>query len=132
MHTLNTSACSFPLEAFLLKHLNQLLAQYPNASSVTVNYRDPDYSVETGGFHPVEIRINQGRLDYITDFSFYGSGHYAELGKEIDFDFEQRIFEHMGQAFSLEAGRELFVIWQGNFISYLKMELFDITLSVEP
>lgn len=132
MQTLEPSACPFPLEPFLLNHLNDLFKSQPEAASITVNYRDPGYSPETGGFHPVEIRVNQGSIQYITDFCFYGMGHMAELGKEIDFDFENQIFEHMGQAFSLEAGRELFELWQGNFINYIQMDVFDTTLAVEP
>jgi len=132
MQTLEPSACPFPLEPFLLNHLNDLFKAHPEATSITVNYRDPDYSSETGGFHPVEIRVEQGCIHYITDFCFYGMGDMAELGKEIDFDFEQQVFEHMGQVFSLAAGRELFELWQCNFISYIQMDVFDITLAAEP
>ena len=37
---------------------------------VILNFRDPDYSAESGGYHPVEICVNsQGRIQYITAYS---------------------------------------------------------------
>jgi hypothetical protein len=50
-------------------------ANTPNA--ITLNFRDPSYSAETGGYHPVEIRLENKselwQIAYITDFSFQGS-----------------------------------------------------------
>ena len=64
---------------------------WPQARAVTMNFRDPDYGPESGGFHPVEIRLqrqgNLWSLVYITDFSYVGMGDYAGIGKEVDFDF---------------------------------------------
>ena len=49
-----------------------------SGNSVTINFRDPTYSAESGGFHPVEIRLerqnNTWHLCYITDFVYVGSG----------------------------------------------------------
>ena len=57
------------------------------SEGVILNFRDPDYSAESGGYHPVEICVDaQGRIQYITDFAYYGQGPYAELDKELDFD----------------------------------------------
>ena len=42
----------------------------PNDGYITLSFRDPTYSSETGGYHPVEILINaDGQVQYITDFS---------------------------------------------------------------
>ncbi len=30
-----------------------------SGDSVTINFRDPTYSAENGGFHPVEIRLER-------------------------------------------------------------------------
>ena len=65
-----------------------------SGDSVTINFRDPTYSAENGGFHPVEIRLerqnNAWHLCYITDFAYVGSGPYVELAKDLDFDFIER------------------------------------------
>ncbi len=31
----------------------------PTPAVLTLNYRDPDYSATTGGYHPVEIRLER-------------------------------------------------------------------------
>ncbi|MDE8810936.1 DUF2787 family protein, partial [Aeromonas hydrophila] len=52
-------------------------------TQLTFNFRNPGYSVEQGGVHPVEIRLIRGLdgwlFDYVTDFSYQGLGHDAEL-----------------------------------------------------
>ncbi|MEN1933506.1 DUF2787 family protein [Escherichia coli] len=51
---------------------------------MVINFRDPDYSAESGGFHPVEMRFirqdNEWYFDYVTDFSYMGRV-YPELEK---------------------------------------------------
>ncbi|WP_427500908.1 DUF2787 family protein [Methylomonas sp. MED-D] len=96
----------------------------------TINFRDPDYSAESGGYHPVEIAVDeQGRILYITDFAYYGSGPYAELDKEIDFDFGYKVFQHMGREFPIERGASLFELWQSNFCDYVERQVFEVSLS---
>lgn len=95
-----------------------------------MNFRDPDYSPETGGYHPVEISINeQGKFLYITDFAYFGVGYFAELDKEIDFDFHIGLMQHMGCEFPLEQGRELFLIWQDNFCHYYRAGVFQVSIT---
>ena len=46
------------LKAICQKALVDLLVQHRMSQpSVTINFRDPNYSAENGGFHPVEIRL---------------------------------------------------------------------------
>ncbi len=49
-----------------------------NLSILTFNFRNPDYSAEAGGVHPVELRLIRELhgwvFDYITDFSYQGMG----------------------------------------------------------
>ncbi len=98
---------------------------------VILNFKDPNYSAETGGYHPVEIAIDAtGKLLYITDFAYYGDGHYAELGKELDFDFSYNLFQQMGRDYPLKEGSELFDIWQCNFCEYVKWGVFEVKHSV--
>jgi hypothetical protein len=98
---------------------------------VILNFRDPNYSAEDGGYHPVEICVNaQGRIQYITDFAYFGQGSYAELGKELDFDFGYGRFQQMGREYPIKQGASLFKIWQSNFCSYYRSQGFSV--SVQP
>ena len=60
-------------------------------TALTFRFNDPNYSATQGGYHPVEIRLVRGLngwlFDTITDFSYQGYGDWAELNKELDFDF---------------------------------------------
>jgi hypothetical protein len=54
----------------------------------------------------------------------------AELGKDIDFDMTANT------AFQLYCGttplidaRDLYSVWQSNFISYVEMEIFTVTVT---
>jgi len=113
------------LKLYLCKH-----AMPANASAVTFNFRDSNYSAESGGFHPVEIRLykDQGlwQWDCITDFAYQGPMGMAELTKELDFNLQK------GSAYSLLTGEltelpahELYQLWESNFLSYEFMGCFD-------
>ena len=102
----------------------------------TFNFRNPGYSAEQGGVHPVEIRLVRGLndwlFDYVTDFSYQGLGQDAELCKELDFNFldEEHSMLGWGPLPGVEA-RELFALWQSNFISYAQLGYFTVTVSGE-
>jgi hypothetical protein len=94
-----------------------------------INFRDPEYSAETGGYHPVEICVNaQGRFLYITDFAYEGDGHYAELCKELDFDFSYGLFQQMGREYPIADSANLFKLWQSNFCSYYQQQIFQVSV----
>ncbi|NOH84673.1 DUF2787 domain-containing protein [Vibrio sp. 03-59-1] len=107
------------------------------SSFLVFNFRDSTYRPEQGGFHPVEIAIVQsanGRwnIEYITDFAYVGS-HYPELERCLDFDFRDQAFfaQYTGwkPIKSSTAARELYQLWEGNFLSYIDMDAYDdITL----
>ena len=103
-------------------------------TQLTFNFRNPGYSVEQGGVHPVEIRLIRGLdgwlFDYVTDFSYQGPGHDAELCKEIDFNFLDGEHTMLGWGpLRLAEARELFDIWQSNFIAYCRLECFSVTVA---
>ncbi len=84
---------------------------------IILNFRDPDYSAESGGYHPVEVMIgSDSTIQYITDLAYVGS-HYPELAKELDWDISANVFGHMGHDYRLEQGKSMFKIWQKNFCS---------------
>lgn len=106
-----------------------------DAESVTINFRDPTYSPESGGFHPVEIRLerqgNKWHFCYITDFAYVGSGPYAELSKELDFDFQSGVFQNLFGVFPIEQATDMYKIWEGNFLYYwLEMSVFETSVSI--
>ena len=127
---INPHGFPLPLSSAFVTLLNKELEQanQTEATGITLNFRDPGYSAESGGFHPVEIRIKaDGTLSYVTDFSYVGLPPFAELAKALDFDAEYRVFQQFGVDYPLEEGRELFAIWQENFCAYYEMEVYTVT-----
>ena len=116
----------------LILILNKEIEQHSEvdtSSGCTLNFRDPDYSAESGGYHPVEIYIDeQGRIQYLTDFTYVGDGHYAELAKELDFDFSYNLFQQMGRDYPIKQGAGLFKIWQANFCDYYQHQVYTVTV----
>jgi len=115
------------LVAIISKELAK--TEVDTTEGVILNFRDPDYSAESGGYHPVEICVNaEGRIQYITDFAYFGQGPYAELDKELDFDFSYGLFQQMGREYPIKQGASLFKIWQSNFCSYYRSQVFSVTV----
>lgn len=132
MHIHCSPSSPLPVSAALIQLLEAILAQSGNfeSSAVTLNFRDSTYSADKGGFHPVEIRIEStGEIAYITDFAYVGRPPFAELAKEIDFDFSLGLFQHFGRDFPTHDGYELYAIWEGNFLDYYNMGVFTVTVT---
>jgi len=127
---IRTDGLPWPIDPRLRHILQEATADVPAGKGAILNFRDPDYSACTGGFHPIEVAISrEGRLMYVTDFAFVGRPPDTELAKEIDFDFELGLFGHFGIDYPMRAGRELFKVWESNFIAYFDMDAY--TVSVE-
>lgn len=129
--TIDRQAFPFPVSVAFVAILENEIANagFQEGSRVIINFRDPNYSQETGGFHPVEISVSSwGKIEYVTDFAFVGIGPFAELAKEIDFDISLGLFQHFGREFPLAAGKELFAIWQENFVAYHRMGVYSVTV----
>ena len=138
-----TDGCVLSVSDQLMTILSsELLAAHPSINptldltAITFNFRDPTYSAELGGYHPVEIRISRCssgfQLDYITDFSFVGSGFSSELAKDIDFDFESGTSEmRYCRPIPISGADDLFRMFQDNFLAYYKMEVFTVELTLE-
>ena len=128
---IDTQTCPLPVSNRLVRIILSELDRVKHllGHMAILNFRDPDYSAERGGFHPVEIMIgSNGRIEYITDFAFCG-GPYPELVKEVDFDFQSGIFGHMGKIYPIESGSELYKLWESNFIEYYQMGVFSVEVS---
>lgn len=137
--TIHQSGLRLPIaQAFsqlLLHELDNSDVDLSTVQAVTLNFRDPLYSAESGGFHPVEIRLfrqdEQWQFDYVTDFSFMGN-YYPELEKELDICWSQGYVYHvmMGDV-DEEEGGALFELWQRNFIQYHKMKCYKVSIQWE-
>lgn len=101
-------------------------------TAVSLLFKDLTYSADHGGYHPVEIRLisrnHEWYFDYITDFSYMGAV-CPELEKEIDFSWSQQyvFLAHVGDL-PVNTGRELFELWQSNFIQYQAMNVYTINV----
>jgi hypothetical protein len=120
-----------PMSPVFTLYIAELLAPHENEKAVTINFRDPNYSVDDGGYHPVEIRLeNEGdgwRFCYITDFCYVGSGYMAELAKDLDFDFDVGVFRNLFGTYPIELAIEMFQIWETNFVYYTMVsKVFNI------
>ena len=105
------------------------------AKAVTLNFRDPDYSPEAGGFHPVEIRLEKQttswRLVYITDFSYQGQ-HTPELIKEIDVCFSiKQVYHFLAGWLNAREGKELLALFISNFVEYYNTGCYQVTVTTE-
>ncbi|WP_338366600.1 DUF2787 domain-containing protein [uncultured Pseudoalteromonas sp.] len=103
--------------------------------AVTLNFRDPDYSPEAGGFHPVEVRLEKQatswQLVYITDFSYQGR-HTPELIKEIDVCFSiKQVYHFLAGWLNTREGEELLALFISNFVDYYNTGCYQVTVTTE-
>lgn len=128
---------ALPVSRRLAESIETLLAEQSEAcAAVTINFRDPSYSAEKGGFHPVEIRLERNdeawTICYITDFAYVGLGNFAELAKELDFDFSAGVFQTTYGVYPIESAADIYQIWEGNFLYYWKtLDCYEVKISRE-
>ncbi|SKA35889.1 DUF2787 domain-containing protein [Photobacterium toruni] len=140
--TFNVERLLLPVTADLQQKLQHIATQHnlptTSTSALTFNFRDTGYSAESGGWHPVEIRIeqenDQWHFSYITDFSYVGYP-YPELAKEVDFDFDNNrasVLYSWEEVITDTRVAEFYQMWEHNFVAYVEMEAFDeIKVTVE-
>lgn len=96
-----------------------------------INLRDSSYHPDTGGFRPVEIMVDKVgehfAIIYYTEFRYFGSSTYAELGKSNDFDFSHGIYfsDIMGERPIDSTLSEAFNLFVKNTLNYIKLEVLD-------
>lgn len=138
---LNKEKLPFLLSPELALYILGLAEAESDKSSVIINLKDKNYSPEKGGFHPVQVRMEKEgkdsdnqtvwRLSYITDFCYVGSGYAAELVKDLDWDFDSGICQTRYEVLPIEQTKELFELWESNFMAYVLMGVFDVTISYD-
>ncbi len=131
---MNIEKTGYPLtvrRAFIAILEKELVQANVVSGGAILSFKDPDYSAEQGGYHPVEIAIGfDHRIEYITDFAYVGSPPFCELAKELDFDFFLQLFQQMGRDYPIRIGWEVFYYWQQDFCAYYDMGVYEVT--VEP
>ena len=127
----NPKQYPFILAPDFVRLLDDLLGDRPN-ESLCINFRDPDYSYESGGFHPVEIHVNsKGILETVTDFAYFGAPPYEELGIELDWQFiEPQYFRQFDSIYEVVTGKSLFHLWAENFVAYHDMGVYQVEVSL--
>ena len=138
--TFNKSQC-FTVHEKLYQLLNDELTNVslPEVitSGIILSFRDPNYSITTGGFHHVEIRLIKNVDDsdvkyqfvYLTDFSFQGLP-YPELAVDIDVCFiSEQVYTVVGGWLDKTSGEELKELFLTNFISYVEMKVFEVEVT---
>ena len=133
--TFDVERLLLPVSVDLQDALNRVTSESgkwtPMIQSMVFNFRDTTYSVEDGGWHPVEVRLvrlyDQWIFDYITDFAYCG-GPYPELVKEVDFNFSSGMvgFSYVPELpITSSEVMEFYSMWESNFLSYVEMGAFD-------
>ncbi len=98
---------------------------------IAINFRNPTYSAESGGYHPVEIHVDSGgNLLCLTDFAYFGSPPFTELGIELDWSFDQGYFRQFDDVYDLECGRSLLGLYLANFTAYYKSGVYQVELTL--
>ena len=129
--TINTMNLPWPLDPRLRHIIQEKLTEagIDTETGGILSFRDPDFTPEAGGYHPVEIAVGPGgQIEYITDFAYVGRPPYCELVKEIDFDFSLKLLQHFGAEYPIRRGRDLFDLWQENFLAYHEQGAYTVTV----
>ena len=122
------------LLALLEQEVTHTALDLARLTQLTFNFRNPSYTPEQGGVHPVELRLIRGLdgwlFDYVTDFSYQGLGQDAELCKELDFNLldNDHYLQGWGPLPPTEA-HELFHMWQNSFLAYAQLGFFTVTVT---
>lgn len=136
---INLDNTTFAISSDLISIIQELTNTHPpyhgGQYAVTINFKDEDYSPESGGYHPVEIRLINRRgkwlFDYVTDFGYVGPV-YPELEKIIDFGIDdQYTWVAVYGDIPMKEGRELFELWQENFNTYYHMGIYSVSVEWE-
>ncbi|WP_166426207.1 DUF2787 family protein [Paraglaciecola sp. 20A4] len=122
---------ALPVSKALADAIVSIIPKNVDNDVITINFRDPTYSPESGGFHPVEIRLENRdtiwHFCYITDFAYLGMGG---LAKELDFDFQAGVFQNFLGIYPIEQASDMYQIWEGNFLHYWQtMHVYKLNIS---
>lgn len=137
-YVFNQTGLTLPVSQRFHKYIRTLAEQNrlsEMTSAIVLNFRDPDYSSSSGGFHPVEMRFihreGQWFFDYVTDFSYMGQV-YPELEKDTDFSWSGGyVYHHLAGDIERPEQCDLWTLWENNFMEYLAMGVYQVTVTQE-
>ncbi|WP_371374873.1 DUF2787 family protein [Thalassotalea aquiviva] len=98
-----------------------------DAKRITLNFLDPGYCAQTGGYHPVNVglvkNMNEWRLVSISDYAYQDSSN--DLVKEIEICFTTNKAYSMFTGW-LDSGdsQELLSMLINNFVEYYAMGVY--------
>lgn len=125
---------SAKFKAVISKHAEKAEQFNQDTQAVTVNFRNPDYSPEKGGYHPVEVRLEKRttgwKFIYITDFS-YVDYYQPELGKEVDICFNSKSVYLMDRALNDMFAGQFIRDFIDNFLTYYELDVFTVQVECE-
>ncbi|EWH09030.1 hypothetical protein DS2_14689 [Catenovulum agarivorans DS-2] len=128
----------FELPARFKTVINKCVASSAQLSeatqAITLNFRDPNYSAEQGGYHPLEVRLEKRasgwKFIYITDFC-YLDFYQPELVKEVDICFASKTVRVMDRAINDFFAGQYIRDFIRNFLSYHQLGVFEVEVSCE-
>jgi len=119
MNIIQYQALTLPADFYELLKMHAKDYQTQEAHFITLNFADPDYNAERGGFHPVEIGLSrQGdawALSYFTDFAFYGRVMPA-----------QEVYSTFYETRPLREVAGLVQLLLKNFLSYVAIDAYVV------
>ena len=130
--TVNAQTKITLLDPDFVSTINDLLkdTSLNGSGIVALNFRDPTYSATEGGYHPVEIHVdNSGNLLCLTDFAYFGMAPMVELGIELDWSFDQDYFRQFDNMYDLECGRGLLGLYLANFTAYYMSGVYQVEVT---
>jgi hypothetical protein len=130
--TVNPQTSITVLDHGFISVVNELLkdTSLNGSGIVALNFRDPTYSAENGGYHTVEIHVDsKGDVLSITDFAYFGMPPMVEMGIELDWSFEHDYFRQFDSMYDLECGRSLLGLYLANFTAYYKSGVYQVEVT---
>lgn len=132
-----TITCDLPIFKPFINLLANAIECHPKVFSITLNYSNPDYTAKSGGYRPVEIRLerkqdNRWHICYVTEFTYIPTPFGHESTYAIDFDFSRGIGYQLGMTSEpITAYGSLFSLWQRNFCRYHSYDTYQCKISIE-
>ncbi|PHI30183.1 DUF2787 family protein [Budvicia aquatica] len=129
--------CDLPIFKPFITLLANVIERHPKVFSITLNYSNADYTAETGGYRPVEIRIerkqdNRWYICYVTEFTYMATPFGQESTYAIDFDFSRGLGYQLGMAPEpIAAYGPLYSLWQRNFCRYHSHDVYQYKTRIE-
>lgn len=128
--TISTSGLPWPLSDKLVAILEEEMERFGIATSVgaILTFRGHDHA---DGLHTVEIAVGPGgRIEYVSALSCSDGRSHSGPVRELDFDFSLGVFQRQDVRQPLVQVREIFRLWQENFLKHHGRGAY--TVSAEP